>query len=79
VPVGLRFDGTGAYRVLIFLNGWQMGQFTADVGPQREFVLPAGILREHGKNTLALAVVALDQSTLGPVNLVVQGNYRGGA
>lgn len=78
VPVGLRFDGSGAYRVLIFLNGWQLGQFTADLGPQREFVLPAGILREHGKNSLALAVVALDESSLGPISLVTQGNYRGG-
>lgn len=76
VPVGLRFDGTGAHRVLIFLNGWQMGQFTADLGPQREFVLPAGILREHGENTLSLAVIALDQSALGPLSLVAQGNYR---
>jgi beta-galactosidase GanA len=78
VPVGLRFDGTGAYRVLIFVNGWQFGQFTADLGPQREFVLPAGVLREHGRNTLALAVVALEESTLGPVSLVELGNYRGG-
>jgi beta-galactosidase GanA len=78
VPVGLRFDGTGAYRVLIFVNGWQMGQFTADLGPQREFVLPGGILREHGRNSLALAVVALDEAALGPVSLVPLGNYRGG-
>jgi beta-galactosidase GanA len=78
VPVGLRFDGSGAYRVLIFVNGWQLGQFTADLGPQREFVLPAGILREHGKNSLALAVVAQDEARLGPVSLVAQGNYRGG-
>jgi beta-galactosidase GanA len=78
VPVGLRFDGTGAYRVLIFLNGWQLGQFTADTGPQREFVLPAGILREHGRNSLTLAVIAQDHATLGPVSLVAQGNVRGG-
>lgn len=78
VPVGLRFDGSGAYRALIFLNGWQLGQFTADLGPQREFALPAGILREHGKNTLTLAVVALGPATLGPVSLVAQGNQTGG-
>ena len=78
VSVGLRFGGTGAYRVLFYLNGWQLGQFTADVGPQREFVLPAGILRGHGRNTLAMAVVALDESTLGPVSLVTLGNATGG-
>ena len=34
----------GHYRVLIFLNGWNMGQYIADVGPQHTFVLPTGIL-----------------------------------
>jgi hypothetical protein len=76
--VGLRFDGTGSYRVLFYLNGWQLGEFTADLGPQREFVLPAGILREHGKNTLTMAVVALDESAPGPVSLVTLGNHTGG-
>jgi beta-galactosidase GanA len=76
--VGLRFDGTGSYRVLFYLNGWQLGEFTADLGPQREFVLPAGVLREHGKNTLAMAVIALDESTPGPVRLVTLGTHTGG-
>jgi beta-galactosidase GanA len=76
VPVALRFDGTGTYRVLMFVNGWQMGQFTADLGPQREFVLPAGVLRPQGKNTVALAVIALEDSTLGPVSLVPLANHR---
>ncbi|MFI7674637.1 beta galactosidase jelly roll domain-containing protein [Actinophytocola sp. NPDC049390] len=76
VPVALRFDGTGAYRVLMFVNGWQMGQFTADLGPQREFVLPSGVLRPDGKNTLALAVIALEDSTLGQVSLVPLANHR---
>ena len=74
--MGLRFDGSGPHRVLVFVNGWQFGEFTADTGPQREFVLPAGILREHGTNTLALAVVALAPSTLGGVRLVELGNQR---
>jgi beta-galactosidase GanA len=48
----------GHYRVLIFLNGWNMGQYIADVGPQHTFVLPTGILDPHGRNTLALAVTS---------------------
>jgi hypothetical protein len=55
-----------------------MGQFTGDIGPQRDFVLPAGILREHGKNTLALAVIALEETTPAPVRLVALANHRGG-
>jgi beta-galactosidase GanA len=54
----------GHYRVLIFVNGWNMGQYIADVGPQHTFVLPTGILNPHGPNTLALAVT----SDGGPVN-----------
>lgn len=76
VPVALRFDGTGAYRVLMYVNGWQMGEFTADLGPQREFVLPTGVLRPQGRNTLALAVIALEDSTLGSVSLVPLANHR---
>ena len=48
----------GHYRVLIFLNGWNMGQYVADVGPQHTFVLPTGILNPNGRNTLALAVTS---------------------
>ncbi len=48
----------GRYRVLIFLNGWNLGQYIADVGPQHTFALPTGILNAHGSNTLALAVTS---------------------
>ncbi len=80
VPVDLRFGGsTGRYRVILFLNGWNLGQYINDLGPQHDFVLPAGLLHEHGRNTLALAVIAQDGNvTLGPVSLVAKGNVRGG-
>lgn len=82
--IGLSFgDATvprsvGSYRVLIFLNGWNMGQFIADVGPQRTFVLPTGILNPNGKNTLALAVTSDGKpgDTLEAVKLVSLRNAR---
>jgi beta-galactosidase GanA len=46
------------YRVLIFVNGWNMGQYIADVGPQHTFVLPTGVLDPRGPNTIALAVTS---------------------
>jgi len=46
------------YRALIFLNGWNRGQHIADVGPQNTFVLPTGILKPNGPNTLTLAVTS---------------------
>ncbi|MER6799541.1 beta galactosidase jelly roll domain-containing protein, partial [Amycolatopsis mediterranei] len=70
----------GRYRVLVFLNGWNVGQYIGDVGPQHTFVLPAGILDPHGRNTLALAVT----SDGGPGNglekvaLTDLGTARGG-
>ena len=44
VPLGLRFtdDPARHYRALIYLNGWLIGRYINDVGPQRSFPLPAG-------------------------------------
>jgi beta-galactosidase len=78
VPVGLRFtdDPARHYRVLIFVNGWQVGQYVNDVGPQRVFTLPQGILHHQGENTIALAVWSTDAETggLGEVTLTALGN-----
>jgi len=79
VPVGLRFtdDPARHYRVLIFVNGWQVGQYVNDLGPQRVFTLPQGILRHQGVNTIALAVWSADAATagLGQVSLTALGNH----
>jgi beta-galactosidase GanA len=79
VPVGLRFtdDPARRYRVLIFVNGWNVGQYVNNVGPQRVFTLPQGILRHHGQNTIALAVWSYDGPSggLGQVSLEPLGNY----
>jgi beta-galactosidase GanA len=71
----------GHYRVLIFLNGWNMGQYIADVGPQHTFVLPTGVLDPRGRNTLALAVTSDGgaANALESVRLTDLGTVRGGA
>lgn len=58
IGLTLTDDPARAYRVQIFLNGWNLGQYANDVGPQHTFVLPGGILRTEGTNTLALAVLS---------------------
>ncbi|MEV6344372.1 beta-galactosidase [Actinoplanes sp. NPDC051851] len=76
----LRFPGappTG-YRAVVYLNGWQLGQYGAEIGPQTDFVLPAGPLRQNGPNTLAIAVIATAPSTVGAPELAVVGTQRGG-
>jgi len=84
--VGLVFGDTGTprstarYRVLIFVNGWNMGQFIAHVGPQRVFPIPEGILNHRGANSIALAVTSDGQpgNVLEPVRLVTMRNVKGG-
>jgi hypothetical protein len=80
--VGLTLDDDPkrAYRVQIFLNGWNMGQYVNDVGPQHTFVLPNGILRTRGTNTLALAVLSDGTTESGPrdVRLKLLGTSAGG-
>ncbi|HEY7431893.1 MAG TPA: beta-galactosidase [Streptosporangiaceae bacterium] len=77
-----------AYRATIFLNGWNMGQYINNVGPQHSFVLPNGILHtgigDDGKNTLAIAVITSNPGGgtagggLGAVSLTNLGTVAGG-
>ncbi|MCH8686184.1 beta galactosidase jelly roll domain-containing protein [Pedomonas mirosovicensis] len=69
-----------SYRALIFVNGWNMGQFIAHVGPQRVFVVPSGILNPNGRNTVAIAVTSdgAPGNALEAVKLVNLGTVRGG-
>ncbi|MEU5879547.1 beta-galactosidase [Spirillospora sp. NPDC047279] len=79
VPLTLRLGkGSGTYRVLLFLNGWNVGQYPS-TGPQQDFALPAGVLNEHGRNTLSLAVISETDAAPGAVTLVPVANHRGGA
>jgi beta-galactosidase GanA len=73
-------NGTAKYRVLIYVNGWNMGQYGAEIGPQHDFTLPAGILHQRGANTIALAVIAQEEvpGGVGTVQLVTVGAQRGG-
>ncbi|HET8599997.1 MAG TPA: beta-galactosidase [Segeticoccus sp.] len=66
------------YRMLIFVNGWNTGQYVNNVGPQDEFVIPSGFLKP-GTNTIALAVTS-EQGGVGPesVSLVDHGAVLGG-
>ncbi|MBW8880683.1 MAG: beta galactosidase jelly roll domain-containing protein, partial [Asticcacaulis sp.] len=67
-------------RALIFVNGWHVGHFAANVGPQRTFVIPPGILNPNGRNTITLAVTSDGKpgNALEPVKLVVLDAVRGG-
>ncbi|MGW5127176.1 glycoside hydrolase family 35 protein [Streptomyces sp. NPDC004069] len=80
--IGLTLDDDRyrSYRAQIFLNGWNLGQYVNGVGPQHTFVLPNGILRTRGVNTLALAVLSEFTTLSGPgqVRLTLLGAAAGG-
>jgi beta-galactosidase GanA len=86
VPVDVQIGGPGPgsgtadYRAFIYVNGWLIGRYVNNVGPQHQFYVPAGILNDHGPNTLAIAVWGLDGSSGGlpQVSLVAAGNQAGG-
>ncbi|KAI5810302.1 glycoside hydrolase superfamily [Peziza echinospora] len=46
-------------RVLIFINGYQMGRYVNHIGPQTEFPIFPGIIN-NGENVLGLAVWGMD-------------------
>jgi hypothetical protein len=81
VPIGLKMSDDPArhYRALIFLNGWMLGIYANDLGPQHIFSLPTGILNPNGTNTLAIAVWGEDAASagLGAVSLYEYGAYEG--
>ncbi|KAG7094115.1 hypothetical protein E1B28_007729 [Marasmius oreades] len=83
VPVRLSFTPspiTSNYRVQIYLNGWQIGKYFNNIGPQTIFVLPAGILRRNSTNTLALSLWSLDRNgaSLAGLELITDGVFSTG-
>ena len=86
VPIDVQIGGPGPgagsadYRAFIYMNGWLIGRYVNNVGPQHQFYVPAGILNDHGANTLAIAVWGLDGTGggLDQVSLVAIGNQAGG-
>lgn len=86
IQLGLAFGDTTTprserdNRALIFVNGWNMGQFIAHIGPQRTFVIPPGILNPNGDNTIALAVTTdgRPENALEPMQLINLRTTRGG-
>lgn len=72
-------DRSDRSQAVLFVNGWQIGIYIGDVGPQSEFTIPAGILDPRGENQLALWVAAKEKGA-GPdtVELKLVGNRTGG-
>lgn len=79
VPIAVRIHDAVPrhYRAIVFVNGWQVGHYMSDVGPQTDFEIPPALLHPNGDNTIAIAAWSTAQDGgLGEVSLVMQGNYR---
>ncbi|MEW2048768.1 beta-galactosidase [Streptomyces sp. NPDC005476] len=71
--------GRTGYRAQIFVNGWLIGRYLPGTGPQSRFVIPKGLLREQGNNTIALAVWSTeDGAGPGSARLLDLGASAGG-
>ncbi len=88
-PLGLKLTppnggtpGPGGenFQALIYLNGWLIGRYINNLGPQNTFYLPQGLLRTRGDNTLAIAEWSLAPGAggLGQVSLAPYEVQRGG-
>ncbi|WP_406071081.1 beta-galactosidase [Streptomyces sp. NBC_01020] len=79
VPMGLTFSDDKAknYRALVYVNGWMVGLYINDLGPQTSFPVQPGMLRTDGHNTVAIAVIGEDTEGdgLGKVSLEQYGNH----
>ncbi|KAK1223567.1 hypothetical protein PQX77_013554 [Marasmius sp. AFHP31] len=51
-------EGGDGYRAWLYVNGWNMGRYVADMGPQSKFPVPEGILDYGGTNTVAIILWA---------------------
>lgn len=61
VPLYFNFgNGTQAYRVQLYVNGYQYGKYVSNVGPQTSYPVPEGVLNYRGTNYLALTLFALE-------------------
>jgi hypothetical protein len=53
-------SSVAAYRVQLYVNGWQYGKYVSNVGPQTKFPVPEGILNYKGTNYLGVSLWGLD-------------------
>ncbi|KAK3935692.1 glycoside hydrolase [Diplogelasinospora grovesii] len=63
IPLSFSFvnDTAGTsndYRAWLYVNGYQFGRYVSNIGPQRDFPVPEGILNYQGDNWIGLAVWA---------------------
>ena len=57
---GTSGSSVAAYRVQLYVNGWQYGKYVNNVGPQTKFPVTEGVLNYNGTNYLGVSLWGLD-------------------
>jgi hypothetical protein len=58
----MKAAAASAYRVQIYVNGWQFGKYVSHLGPQTEYPVPEGIWDYQGTNWVAVSLWAMEES-----------------
>lgn len=65
IPLAFSFSNdtasSGIYRAQLYVNGWQFGKLSSNIGPQTVFPVPEGILNYHGSNYVGISLWALEE------------------
>lgn len=64
IPLSFSFTNntatSGIYRAQLYVNGWQYGKLSSNIGPQTVFPVPEGILNYNGSNYIGISLWALE-------------------
>ncbi|KAI1454933.1 glycoside hydrolase family 35 protein [Annulohypoxylon moriforme] len=64
IPLSFSFTNntatSGIYRAQLYVNGWQFGKISSNIGPQTVFPVPEGILNYNGSNYVGISLWALE-------------------
>jgi hypothetical protein len=81
----LQASGRAAYRLILYVNGWQFGKYINNIGPQTKFPVPEGIWNYRGSNQVSVILWNLEsgpvfvddfQLVAGPVHYSGLGNVK---
>ncbi|KAL5334625.1 putative beta-galactosidase A [Aspergillus crustosus] len=65
IPISFVFSNNTtpapAYRVQLYVNGWQYGKYVNTVGPQTKYPVPEGILNYQGTNWIGVTLWAQEE------------------
>lgn len=82
IPLSLTIDDatSSAYRLQLYVNGYQFGKYVNNIGPQHVYPVPEGIWDYHGTNRVAVSLWSQEAggTKVGKFSLTVDGVVQTG-